>query len=195
MTPRDEQQPSSHANNSIGLIDKADGLWPGPAGRYASVVLGEGWAVTFFDYPTGDAEPAARAQAFLPDAPERDWADLLRLATVRRLVAGETLLAPGSTDRSLFIVLEGQLEVLSPAGRKWRHVATVGAGSLVGELAFFDGGVRSALVRPVADSSVAELSIDNFGVLQRTRPDLAMAVVLDVGRILAQRMRLVQATV
>ena len=148
--------------------------------------------MTFFDYPSGDANAAAAQQTFLPNASENDWADLLRMSTVRRLATGETLITPGATDRSLFIVLEGQVELLAPSGRKWRHLTTVGAGGVVGELAFFDGVQRAALARAISDVSVAELTRESFAALGRTRPELAMSVAMDVGRILAQRYRQLQ---
>lgn len=152
--------------------------------------------MTFFDYPTGDiAVPDPDAQYFLPGALERDWADLLQATTTRRLAAGETLIEPGAGDRSLYLVIEGRLEVLLPVSRrKWRQVAAVGAGNVIGELSFFDGDTRSAMVRAVSAVAVAELSHDDFATLSRTRPDLALAVAMDLGRILAQRLRRTQAT-
>ena len=145
--------------------------------------------MTFFDYP-GD-EPVVTQhvaqQAFLPDATEGEWSDLLRMATVRRLVAGETVISPGATDRSLFVVLEGQLEVLAPSGRKWRHVMTAGAGSIVGEASFIDSVPRAVLARAVSNASVAELTRESFAALGRTRPELAIAVAMDAARVLAQR--------
>jgi CRP-like cAMP-binding protein len=144
-----------------------------------------------FDYPTGDgAVPEAGAQYFLPEATERDWSDLLRVTTTRHLSEGETLISPGDDDRSLYLVNSGHLEVLLPASRRrWRRVATVRAGNVIGELSFFDGETRSALVRALTTVAVAELNHDNFAALARTRPDLALSVAMDLGRILARRLR------
>jgi CRP-like cAMP-binding protein len=153
--------------------------------------------VTFFDYPTGDGGAEVQegvGQAFWPDAPEQDWTELLRLTMIRRLGAGETLIAPGTSERSVFIVLEGQFEVLAPTGRKWRRLATVGAGSVVGEQAFLDGFARSALARSLTDSSVAELTRTDFASLSRTNPQLALCVVLDLARIVSLRLRQAQGT-
>lgn len=147
--------------------------------------------MTFFDYPSGSggADPVPTGQVFLPAATERDWSDLLTLATVRRLDAGETLAEPGAGAGSLFLILGGQFELLEPAGRKWRRIGTVGPGSIAGEVSFFDGGPRTTLVRALAASSAAELTAAGFDALGRTRPDLALAVAMEVGRILAQAVR------
>jgi CRP-like cAMP-binding protein len=145
--------------------------------------------VTFFDYPVGGAEPVPTGRVFLPTATERDWSDLLTLATVRRLEAGETLVESDAGAGSLFLILDGQFELLVPAGRKWRRIGTVGPGSITGEVTFFDGGGRLTLVRALAASSAAELTAAGFDALGRTRPDLAVAVAMEVGRILAQTVR------
>lgn len=147
--------------------------------------------MTFFDYPDDGAgtEPATSERVFLPAASERDWSDLLTLATVRRLEAGETLAEPSIGAGSLFLILSGQFELLAPAGRKWRRIATVGPGSITGEVSFFDGGPRLTLVRSLSAASAAELTAAGFDALGRTRPDLALTVAREVGRILAQSVR------
>lgn len=146
--------------------------------------------MTFFDYPDGDGtEPAPSGQTFLPAATERDWSDLLTLAAVRRLEAGETLAEPGVGVGSLYVILGGQFELLVPAGRKWRRIATVGPGSITGEVTFFDGGPRTTMVRALSTASAAELTAAGFDALGRTRPDLALTVAMEVGRILTQTVR------
>lgn len=160
--------------------------------------------MTFFDYPTehpagaaaaADSSAGSNAPYLLPGADERDWSDLLQVTTARHLGDGETLIEPGAADRSLYLVVEGRLEVLEPASRRrWRVVAVVGAGNVIGELSFFDGDGRSALVRAVGEAAVAELSPESLALLGRTRPDLALSVAMDLGRILAQRLRRLQST-
>jgi len=63
---------------------------------------------------------------------------------------------------------------------------------VIGELSFFDGGARSALVRAVTPALAAELSPAEFGSLAAADPALARRLLFDLGRILAQRLRLAQ---
>ena len=71
-------------------------------------------------------------------------------------------------------MLEGQLEVLAERGRRgYRRLASVSTGSVIGELSFFDGGGRSALVRAVAPAVLAEMSRSEFDALAAASPDLA----------------------
>jgi CRP/FNR family transcriptional regulator, cyclic AMP receptor protein len=152
--------------------------------------------MTFFDYPTDETAPStAASDSLLPEASATEWSDLLRFATTRRLVAGETLINLGDADRTLHLVMEGTLEVLQPTRRgRWRRVRTVASGSVLGELAFFDGDPRSAAVRALTPATVAQLGFNEFGDLASTRADLALLVAMDLGRILANRLRRSEAS-
>jgi CRP/FNR family transcriptional regulator, cyclic AMP receptor protein len=153
----------------------------------------------FFDYP-GTQEAAAReeiAEVFLPEASESDWGALLRHCRRRRFAAGDSVITAGAMSRSLYLVVDGTLEVLPP-GPKRSHTAsprviTVGAGSVLGEIAFFDSGQRSADVRAATAVEVAELRLDDFGALAEEEPRLGLQILFDLGRILAQRLRRAQS--
>jgi CRP/FNR family transcriptional regulator, cyclic AMP receptor protein len=149
--------------------------------------------VSFFDYPNEQPASSGKADVLLADATEEEWATLLGYTRQRRFAPGETVVAAGAWEQSLYLVLEGQLEVLAEHGRrKYRRIALVGAGSVIGELSFFDGGVRSAMVRAVTQAVLAELSPAEFDSLAVANPGLARRLLFDLGRILAQRLRVAQ---
>jgi CRP/FNR family transcriptional regulator, cyclic AMP receptor protein len=151
--------------------------------------------VSFFDYPNETPTPSGHADQLLADASEEDWATVLEHTRYRRFGPGDAVVTAGARDQSLYLVLEGELEVLADRGRRGhRRIASIAAGSVIGELAFFDGGVRSALVRAVTPAALAELSPAEFDALAMARPDLARRLLFDLGRILAQRLRAVQDT-
>ena len=118
-----------------------------------------GALLTFFDYPgTEGATTAEQApDVFLPEASDSDWSVLLRhcrrLAVRRRRGRHHRRV----TSRSLYLVVDGTLEVRPQGpGRltgRSRPVITVGAGSVLGEMSFFDSGQRSALVRATTPGS------------------------------------------
>ena len=66
---------------------------------------------------------------------------------------------------------------------------------MIGELSFFDGGGRSALVRAVTPAVLAEMSRSEFDAFAAANPDLARQLLFDLGRILAQRLRAAQGAV
>jgi len=155
--------------------------------------------VSFFDYPNEPPASAGNDGLLLADASDEEWATLLAHTRNRRFSPGDAIVTAGAADQSLYLVLEGQLEVLAEATRRgrrgYRRLASVAAGSVIGELSFFDGGGRSALVRAVTPAVLAEMSRSEFDALATASPDLARRLLFDLGRILAQRLRTVQGTV
>lgn len=149
--------------------------------------------MSFFDYPNEPPAAASNVDMLLADATDEEWATLLQHARYRRFGPGEVIVTDGARDQSLYLVLEGQLEVLAPHGRRRsRRIASVGAGSVIGELSFFDGNARSALVRAATQALLAELSRAGFDALAAASPVLARRLLFDLGRILAQRLRAAQ---
>ena len=67
---------------------------------------------------------------------------------------------------------------------------TIDAPSVVGELAFFDGRPRSATLDAVTDVEVVRLDQEGFARLADAAPELAHAMLRDLARILALRLRM-----
>ncbi len=155
--------------------------------------------MTFFDYPGTEAGATIEEapEVFLPEASDSDWAVLLEHCRRLRFDSGEAVISAGATSRSLYLVVDGTLEVL-PQGPKRalgrpRRTIKVGAGSVLGEMSFFDSGQRSALVRATSPVEVAELRLDDFDALAEEDPRLGLQILFDLGRILAQRLRRAQS--
>jgi CRP-like cAMP-binding protein len=151
--------------------------------------------MSFFDYPDTAPEASPQAAVLLPDAPEADWAKLLEFTRALRFGTGQNILEAGSGGRSLYILLEGTLEILAPPARfgVQRRIGRLEAGSLVGEVSFFDGAPRSAGVRAVTPVVLAEMTLQDFERLADHHPALARSLLLDLGRILAGRLRKAEA--
>ena len=60
---------------------------------------------------------------------------------------------------------------------------------MFGELAFLDGLPRSATVRAVEDGEALRLSFEAFETLAARHAELGRAILLDLGRIAALRLR------
>ena len=133
---------------------------------------------------------AADEVLFLPDRSERDWERLLAHTDARRFRPGDKIIQAGESERVLYIVTEGTLEMLLPqrnGGEK--QFKTIESPSVIGELGFVDGGARSSTMRALTDGELRRLSYDSFEVLAAREPELARAVLVDFSRILAQRLR------
>jgi CRP/FNR family cyclic AMP-dependent transcriptional regulator len=151
--------------------------------------------MSFFDYPdTGPEASPQAADVLLPDASEADWATLLEFTRALRFGARQTILEAGSGGRSLYVLLEGSLEILTPSRfGVQRRIGRLEAGSLVGEVSFFDGAPRSAGVRALTPVVLAEMTLQDFERLADHHPRLARSLLLDLGRILAGRLRKAEA--
>lgn len=128
---------------------------------------------------------------FLPGWSDDDWRRLLDQAPVRTVPAGAALIRGGAADRTLYIVITGQLEVMAHAGdgMSMGRIARVGPGGVVGEQAFFDGAPRTAGAWAVADCTVAALTPEAFAGLAAAEPALGTDLLFALGRVLAQRLR------
>jgi CRP-like cAMP-binding protein len=125
---------------------------------------------------------------FLPEATAADWATVFAHAEVRRVGAGLALVQAGEDDRALYLLTEGTVGVRLP--RDESAFKTIDAPSVVGELAFFDGRPRSATLDAITDVEVVRLDQAGFERLAAAAPELAHAMLRDLARILALRLRM-----
>jgi CRP-like cAMP-binding protein len=122
--------------------------------------------------------------AFLARLPAPTRQRLARGGLVLDVAADTEMLVEGFASRDLFVVLEGEVEVLSNGV----PIATVGPGEVLGEVAFFRAnGQRSAAVRARTASRV--LHLRHRFVKRMTHEQLAdgVAVYEALANVLAER--------
>jgi CRP-like cAMP-binding protein len=96
---------------------------------------------------------------------------LADLIDVRTLEEGEVLLPEGSTDRNLYVVVSGVIEVAKcDQEGKWTVLHILGPEDLVGELSFMDDEPRYAALRAGAKTTVFSLSRGRFELLLHAHP-------------------------
>jgi CRP/FNR family cyclic AMP-dependent transcriptional regulator len=141
-----------------------------------------------FQIVAEEAHEESAELLFLPDATASDWAKIFSYAQVREVSAGLALVQAGEADRALYLLIDGTLAVRMP--REETAFKTIDAPSVVGELAFFDGAPRSATLDALTDVQVVRIDIDCFRQLSDAEPELAEAMLMDLARILALRLRM-----
>jgi len=155
--------------------------WPDLADR---VVLG-------MEEPRVDlpGHGGALEASFLADGYAEDWERLERYAVRQRFRAGEEIIRPGHPDRSLIVVVSGQLSLMAidDAGQE-RVLGVAGAGSLVGEIGFFGPDVLPVAVRARGDGELLRLSFSRFEALAASCPLLGRTVLLEAGRVAVARL-------
>jgi CRP-like cAMP-binding protein len=130
---------------------------------------------------------------FMPEATASDWATVFSHAEVRRIGAGLAVVQAGEDDRAIYLLTEGSVGVRLP--RDEGAFKTIDAPSVLGELAFFDGRPRSATLDAVTDVEVVRLDAAAFARLSAEAPELGQAMLIDLARILALRLRIASAVI
>jgi len=113
--------------------------------------------------------------------PDRVLAGVASVLDEVEFPAGAVLIQAGSVEDWLFVVVEGQVEVVRPDRR-----VTMGAGTVVGELAVLDPQPRSATVTARTPVTAFRLSKPAFDEAVRTRPEIAIGVITELVRRLRE---------
>jgi CRP-like cAMP-binding protein len=126
-----------------------------------------------------------------------DWspdalAGLRGFGTRATVDAGAEAVRADSTDRDLFVVASGELEVWSVSSAP-RLLARLGPNDMFGEMSFVDGLPRSASVRAVSTSELVRITPEDLADLAEREPQLAIAFLREVARILSRRLRRLEA--
>ncbi len=106
--------------------------------------------------------------------PEALLAEIEPLCRTRNYRQGETVFAEGTPGNKLFGVLSGRLMITasSPSGSQL-HLNVIGQGEIVGEIAFLDGGLRTATGRAAEALTCFEIERDSFFELTHRFPELS----------------------
>ncbi len=119
-------------------------------------------------------------------------AELQALAKLCRTVAwaaGEVVFREGDPGASLFVLTDGEVEVLNGHGGEDKVIAALSAPSAFGEMALVDREARSATVRARTPCQALELTAEAFTAFRKRSRDGFTFVVINVARILSSRLR------
>jgi len=86
---------------------------------------------------------------------------------------GEKIISQGEAGDCMFVIQQGQVEVLSEQEGKEVRLAVRGDGDFFGEMAIFEREVRMATVRAIG--LVRVLTVDKKNILQRIHEDPSLA--------------------
>lgn len=121
----------------------------------------------------------------------RDDRDLvLRHIGYEHLDTGQALMREGDLQRGIHIVKSGRCEVVKQlAGGSEQQLAVLDSGAIVGEVSFFSRAAHSATIRAIEPVEAMTLSMHGFDALKRLEPSIAMTLMANMGRLLAERFR------
>lgn len=86
---------------------------------------------------------------------------------------GDAIVSQGEVGDSMYVVEQGEVEVVHGSGEDGVRLAVLGEGEFFGEMAIFDRDVRSASVRALGKVQV--MTIDKATFLRRISEDPSLA--------------------
>jgi hypothetical protein len=144
------------------------------------------------DGASGAGDPAGidvRSVALFADMDLDDVASLLIHCQRVRVPRHATLGSQDGTDDDMFLLLSGCLEVTRMKDGRPVPVATLGPGSLTGEMSQLTGRPRSATMTMLTEGKVVRIPKAAVERLAGERPSAAALLYRNVARILADRVR------
>jgi len=99
--------------------------------------------------------------------------------------AGEFILREGETGTDVFIIQEGQVEILKQYPNDLRQLAVLEAGDFFGEVSLFEGQPREISARGATEYRLLRIDSASFDQIVREEPDIAVRML----RTLAGRVK------
>ncbi len=117
-----------------------------------------------------------------------DWGILAEHLQPFSVETGQEVIRQGATEVTVYLVESGTLGVHheDPSGKV--HLATVNAGSVVGEGAFFSRMPRNATVQAMSKGVLWGLSPMRYAELAHRHPSIALSFVMALGSVVTRRM-------
>lgn len=117
---------------------------------------------------------------------DEDLDQLLREVVLREAAAGETLFEEGDPTNGLAAVLEGRVDVVT----RGRTLATLGPGSVLGELSLFlPAATRTATATASSPVRMVLWNAVDLPTRLAAHERLATAIVADLAHVLADRLQ------
>ncbi|MCC6558620.1 MAG: cyclic nucleotide-binding domain-containing protein [Polyangiaceae bacterium] len=106
------------------------------------------------------------------------------------LQPGSPAFREGESGRDMFVLLDGEMEVLKHSKRNLEaRVAILGPGDWFGEMSILDVMPRSATLRALAPSRLLRITAQDLDALYRRDLKAYSLVVLNIAREISRRLR------
>lgn len=121
--------------------------------------------------------------SFFQDLPDEALALVMERMVHRTIPAGTILFRKDERSRGVYVLVRGRVEIYQSTADGREHVLhTETPVQSVAELPVFDGGPYPASGRTAEDSEVYFLSMEDFQRLYREHPQIADAVIRNLGK-------------
>ena len=108
----------------------------------------------------------------------------------RHLSRGDVLFKKGDPVDGLYVIVEGQIGVrIEDAHGVSRRIAAFTPGTMIGEIAFIEGGNRSAQVVTEEESRLWVLKRERLADIEKADPKIVHKLIVNITREIADRLR------
>ena len=145
---------------------------------------------SYFTPPETGDEPRHDEWVFLAQGNEDDWARLVAYTKETDFKDGEVVIKAGETDRSLYFLTDGRLDLLLAHPHKPdRLVRTISAPAVIGEMGFIEDRPRSMTIRGMGAGTLLRLDFEAYERLAADQPAIAQNLLFELARVLSLRLR------
>jgi len=117
--------------------------------------------------------------------------EILKISQIKKYDKNTIIFQEGETDRSLFVIIDGRVEIISESIKTKEKVSLflAGKGLTFGEMSFLDSQPRSATIKTTEATNVFIISRKFFDMLLEQEPKVAAKFLLGLSDILSRRLR------
>jgi CRP/FNR family cyclic AMP-dependent transcriptional regulator len=102
------------------------------------------------------------------------------------------LIKEGDVQQEIFWILSGEVYITRKMGDKYKVMATLGKGELIGEMSFFDKSVRSATVITKGPVEALVFSKENFQEIFAASPQWTKRLLVSLSSRIGQMIQKLQ---
>jgi CRP-like cAMP-binding protein len=147
--------------------------------RFGAAIVPMGWAEARMDEKLGYLSDVD----LFRDLSERDMTELDRMTTITSVPRGRVFYQPEDVGEVLFLVKSGQVQLyrISPEGKKL-VIATLGSGTLFGEMALLGQQMHNAFAEALDDCLILVMSRADLERLILNKPVVGLRMLEITGR-------------
>lgn len=139
-----------------------------------------------------DTAEAFKRNYLVCGLPEEAISEVWAMARCENHLARETLIRINEKSGDLFVILDGQVKVMTADGDV---LAEPGPGSVLGEMSLVDDRPRSAEVVCVGLTKVARIPAKELRAYMNAKRDVGFIILANLARVLSGRLRLADAKI
>ena len=127
--------------------------------------------------------------------PEEDHVSLVSLWRMKTVKAGEVLFRKGEPGSSMFVIEEGEIEILLPVDPPVNEVqlSVMREGEFFGELSLFADTPRTATARALIETRLVEMQRGDFITFVMERPSIGISMLAEMAKRLQMTNELISS--